>query len=119
MTWNGRPRSDADRARDRDYNSAEHKTTRAARRATAGPLTPCTCPGQGKGGCKHHTGPCGKPLGPNPTLWHLPHTADRTGYMPGLWCAPCNRSEAATRAAILVNARRKARRQGPFRRKQW
>jgi hypothetical protein len=105
---NKRRGTPAEKARERDYNSTEHQAIKAARRATAGPHTPCTCPGRGKGGCKHHDGPCGKPLGPDVRLWHVPHNADRTGYLPGIWCAPCNRSEAASRAARLVNARRKA-----------
>ena len=89
---------------------AAHKTERARRLKTSTPSTPCSCPGQGLGGCKHHTGPCGKPLGPNTTEWHLPHNTAGTAYLPGMWCGPCNRSEAASRGARKTNAQRKLKR---------
>lgn len=43
----------------------------------------------------------------------LPHTADRTGYLPGLSCAHHNRSEGVTRRNLMrgtVSAWRTARR---------
>lgn len=60
--------------------------------------------------------PCGwchRPLGPrqriNPKtgrregLWHLPHNASRTAYLPGMWHARCNVREAAIRARAMQN----------------
>lgn len=42
-------------------------------------------------------GNCGQPLGPNRKLWHLPHNDQRTGYLPGFWCAACNVKDGARR----------------------
>lgn len=42
-------------------------------------------------------GNCGRPLGPDTTRWHLPHTPDRTGYLPGLWHKRCNDIDGAKR----------------------
>lgn len=89
---------------------AAHQAERKRRVAQSSPATPCSCPGQGLGGCKHHTGPCGQPLGTNTREWHLPHDTTGTQWLPGLWCGPCNRSEAASRGARITNAKRKAQR---------
>lgn len=85
----------AERARARDYASAEHKAIRKARVAAATPATPC--------------GYCGLPLGPVVRDWHVPHDPARN-YLPGLWHAACNRREAARRGARIRNARATARR---------
>lgn len=91
----------AARARAKDYASAEHRQERARRVAMATPSTPC--------------GYCGRPLGPARKDWHLPHLPDRSGYAPGLWCAPCNRKEAARRGALIANTRRKRTRVTTYR----
>lgn len=57
-------------------------------------------------------GRCGRPLGPDRKLWHLPHNAARTGYEPGFWCAPCNWADGAKRGSIRANAKQKAKRLG-------
>lgn len=48
---------------------------------------------------------CRRPLGPEllgydrrgrrVSNWHLPHNRTRTGYLPGMWHAACNRREGA------------------------
>lgn len=98
MSWRDAPTklTAAGQARAREYRSKAHKDERARRVSLATPLTPCTY--------------CGQPLGPNRSLWHLPHRPDRQGYEPGLSCAPCNRREAARRGALIANARRKVKR---------
>lgn len=55
-------------------------------------------------------GNCGRPLGPDTTRWHLPHTPDRTGYLPGMWCAPCNVKDGARRGARRRHAQTTVRR---------
>jgi hypothetical protein len=91
--------SPAAKARKRDYNSKAHKDERAKRVAAHTPSSPCTY--------------CRRPLGPNRSDWHLPHKPDRSGYEPGLACAPCNRKEAARRGAQAANAKRKGQRPRP------
>lgn len=76
----------------------EHQAERKRRLAVVKPGDPC--------------GYCRRPLGPDTRQWHLPHNAAGTGYLPGMWCAPCNRSEGAQRGARIANARRKLRREG-------
>lgn len=51
-------------------------------------------------------GRCGRPLGPDRRRWHLPHSEDRTHYLPGFWCAPCNWQDGAQRGARIANRRR-------------
>jgi hypothetical protein len=75
----------------RGYGTA-HQAERKRRLALYGPDDPC--------------GACGRPLGPNRRLWHLPHSADRTHYLSGFWCAPCNVKEGAQRGARIANRRR-------------
>lgn len=57
--------------------------------------------------CAH----CGRPI----TWWpvtvarryvDLPHTADRTGYLPGLAHRFCNRRDGQARTTAILNARR-------------
>ena len=58
--------------------------------------------------CAH----CGRPI----TWWplnkvtrryiHLPHNADRTGYLPGLAHASCNLRDGQARTTAILNARR-------------
>lgn len=86
----------AEQARRKKYASPEHQQTRKHRVAAATPLTLCTR--------------CGKPLGPSTREWHVPHAPNGVDYLPGLWCGPCNRSEAASRGARVANARRKVKR---------
>ncbi|MCW2522881.1 MAG: hypothetical protein JWO63_1216 [Frankiales bacterium] len=92
-------RTPAELARRAKYASAEHREQRKQRVAAATPSTPCSR--------------CGRPLGPNRSRWHLPHDTTGTRYLPGLWCAPCNLSEAASRGARTRNAQAKARGQQP------
>lgn len=94
--WHRKRTTPAGVARARDYASREHRTERARRVAAHTPASPCSR--------------CHRPLGPITSAWHLPHRADRQGYEPGLWCADCNRREAASRGARIANARRKVRR---------
>jgi hypothetical protein len=59
-------------------------------------------------------GYCGRPLGPRQMidprtgrrigLWHLPHSADRSHYLPGMWHKRCNEREAAVRARARQNS---------------
>lgn len=56
-------------------------------------------------------GYCGKPLGPNRSLWALPHKADRTGYEPGFWHKRCNDLDGAKRGNQRQRARRLPRAQ--------
>lgn len=56
-------------------------------------------------------GRCGRPLGPDRRRWHLPHNADRSGYEPGFWCAPCNLGDGAKRGSQRGNAAQRAKRQ--------
>lgn len=86
----------------RGYGTA-HRAEAVRRAALMTPWSPCSA--------------CGQPLGPQYgttrngrrlSLWHLPHTADRSGYLAGLQHARCNVSEGASRGAAISNARRKA-----------
>ena len=54
-------------------------------------------------------GYCGRPLPTDTRLWALPHNAQRTGYLPGMWHKRCNDRDGASRGARVVNARRRGR----------
>jgi hypothetical protein len=84
----------------RGYGYA-HQQERKRRVAQHTPASPC--------------GNCGRPLGTDTRRWHLPHTADRSGYLPGLHCAHCNLRDGAQRGARKTNAQRKIRRTTPTR----
>ena len=81
----------------RGYGAA-HQAERKRRVAQHTPSDPCTY--------------CGRPLGSNKSRWHLPHKTDRSGYLPGLSCAPCNWLEGAKRGSAIGNARQRAKRRG-------
>lgn len=89
--WHRKRVTPGELQRRKDYASPEHRQTRAARVAAHTPASPCSR--------------CGMALGPDRSKWHLPHNAARTGYEPGLWCASCNRREAASRGAKVKNAK--------------
>lgn len=81
MSWNSnRGRSTSTAAR--GYGTA-HRRERQRRLPLYSSADPC--------------GACGRPLGPDRRLWHLPHSDDRTHYLPGFWCAPCNLTDGARR----------------------
>lgn len=95
VPWsNNRPRSS-------DYGSAHAKEAKA-RKAAMTERDIC--------------GYCGRPLGPKQTvdprtgrligLWHLPHSRDRSHYLPGMWHAACNVREAAIAARAKQNLQR-------------
>lgn len=92
--WHRKRDTAAVRARAKDYASPLHKRIRKERVAASTPSTPC--------------GYCGRPLGPNPSSWHVPHDEHRN-YLPGLWHALCNKREAARRGALKRNAQAKRR----------
>lgn len=97
--WHRRsPSAALTKARNRKYNSPEHRGERARRLTQVKPGDPC--------------GYCGQPLPTDTTTWNLPHNAAGTAYLPGMWHARCNQIEAAKRGALIANAQRKARRQG-------
>lgn len=75
---------------------AEHRAERNRRVAERTPASPCSR--------------CGKSLGHNTSDWHLPHNPSRTGYEPGMWCAPCNRSEGYLRGGAKGRASQQAKR---------
>lgn len=71
---------------------AEHQAERRQRLTYVKPGDPCS-----------H---CGLPLPSDTSTWHLPHTPDGRGYMPGMQHGSCNVREGAQRGARIVNARR-------------
>lgn len=81
----------------RGYSSA-HQAERERRLAAYRPGDPCA-----------H---CGRPI----TWWpltkvtrrhiHLPHNADRSGYLPGLAHGYCNLRDGQARTTAILNARR-------------
>jgi hypothetical protein len=74
---------------------AAHQRERKRRLHTATPHDRC--------------GYCGLPLGgTNTSLWVLPHNAQRTGYLPGLWHKRCNDIDGGKRG----NQRQRAARRG-------
>lgn len=81
---------------------ATHAAEAKRRRQTLTPADPC--------------GYCGKPLGPErlpgdrASRWELPHTPDRTGYLPGMWHARCNRTEGGRRGSHTAHQRRRTTR---------
>jgi hypothetical protein len=61
----------------------------------------------------HPCSACGRPLGPmygrsrsgrRLTLWNLPHTPDRTGYLPGLQHFRCNVMDGSKRGRARQDA---------------
>lgn len=86
----------AERARQRKYDSPEHRTTRAyyAPLVAAG-LVRCWR--------------CGARLVPG--RWQLGHDDDDPSITRGPECTPCNLRAAAAKGARIVRAARKARRQ--------
>ena len=59
--------------------------------------------------CAHCRRPITWPLPLTPhARWriHLPHNADRTGYLPGLAHAACNLRDGQARTTAILNARR-------------
>ena len=66
-------------------------------------------------------GYCGQPLGPlrlpgeRQDRWALPHNADRTGYLPGMWHRHCNNLDGAKRG----NQRQRMRRQPRAQSRNW
>jgi hypothetical protein len=85
----------------RGYGPA-HRAEQLRRFATHTEYDPCSA--------------CSRPLGPKYgrdrkgrrlTLWNLPHTPDRTGYLPGLQHRACNVSEGSSRGAKKTNAQRR------------
>ena len=95
--WHRKKRSAADLDRKREYNSAEYK---AARRALAQQVAAGTA-------CCWR---CRRFIPPG-SAWHVGHDDWDRRIIRGPEHARCNLSAAATKAALITNARRRAARQ--------
>lgn len=99
MTWaNKRTNTPADQARRREYDSPAY---RAARKALIAEWA------AGNGWCWR----CGRYIPPSMPR-HTGHDDHDRRIIRGNECPPCNLRKAASKGALVANARRKARRAG-------
>lgn len=95
--WHRKVKTNADRERQRKYDSAEHRAARAY-------WTPIVAAGQAR--CWRPT--CRKTLVPG--RWHVGHDDHQVTVIRGPECDTCNRKAGASKGARITNARRKAAR---------